>query len=245
MIRYLALDDDENQLKSLMDKLASIPQTKMLASFTSSKEAFDYLQHNKVDVAFLDIEMPGLSGIDLAAQLTDPPLFVFVTSHPKFALNSYELDAVDYLLKPVTIERLLVCFKKIHRLLDLIKVSSNEMKSDHLKEQSFYIKESSQFVKVDYDQVLYAESHNNFVSIYLTNGKKHLVLVNMKNFEEQVPHSYFIRISRTHLVNKQKISSFNTDTVFLGSISLAIGTTYQQSLHDMANELHLITRYKR
>jgi two-component system LytT family response regulator len=242
MLRYIVVDDDSEQLNYLMDKLKLIPNTECAGTFSNPLEVNSRLQQTQVDIAFLDIEMPECSGLDLVRSLTTTPLIVFVTSHTQFALESYELDAVDYLVKPVSLERLLLCFRKIEKFRGLLHHSNHTLEFKNSNDPFFFIKENGNYVRIAYDEVLYAESQNNFIMLFLENGKKHLVLVNMKNFEEQVSSDYFIRISRTHIVNRNKITSFNTHAIHIGNLQFGIGTAYVD--HFNSENFHLIQRYK-
>lgn len=239
MIRFVLVDDNECQLKYLSQKLALIPGMHLEGSFVSSAEALEFLQNHTVDVAFLDIEMPGLSGMELVKQLNKAPLIIFVSSFPHFAIDSYELDAIDYLLKPVSTDRLLLSIKKAERLLEQLQQSNHEIKPS---EQAFFIKDGTTYVKIHFDELLYVQSQNNFVILFLQNGKKHLVLVNLKQFEEQVPDTLFVRISRTHIVNKSKVTAFDHQSVKVQHIDLGIGTTYQHLINGGTFGLPVIKR---
>jgi DNA-binding LytR/AlgR family response regulator len=188
------------------------------------------LQHLTPDLLILDVEMPGLSGIQLAKSLKQLPYTIFITSHPNYAADAFELDAVDYLVKPVQSERLLRAIDKVRALAE-IKADTPATEAFQQKdEESFFIKDKNTFIRIANSDVLYAESLGDFVNLYLQNGEKKIVLVSMKNLEQQLPASIFIRISRTHMVNKQKVTAIDNDLAHIGKIQLHIGKTYTETV---------------
>ncbi len=242
MLRYITLDDNKVHLNELNACLNQIPLIHCIGSFCNPIEAFSFLKETKVDIVFMDIEMPEMSGIELAQQLSDPPLFVFISSHPDFGAQTYEVDALDYLMKPVRVERLLKTMKRVYRIIDEKKTASGEIKIDQKDAQHFFIKDQQQFIRINFEDLLYAESLNSFVHLYLSNGKKHLILVGLKSLTEQLPASHFLRISRSILVNRQKITAFSPSHVSLGSLEFGVGQTYTQQLLKELNP-HLISRF--
>lgn len=167
-----------------------------------------------------------LSGIQLAKSLKNLPLTIFITSHPNYAVDAFELDAVDYLVKPVAAERLLRAIDKVKMLVQMKHNNTHEDSFKLVDKDSFFIKDKGAFVKINCNDMLYAESLGDFVTIFLQNGEKKIALVSMKNFEQQLPSDYFLRISRTHLVNKQKVSAVEHNMVHIAKIKLHIGSTY-------------------
>ncbi len=175
------------------------------------------------DLLILDIEMPGLSGIQLAKSLKQMPMIIFISSHAHYAADAFEVDAIDYLVKPTAPERLFRAIDKVRHLVEMKNsIPSNEgfKTSD---ETSFFIKEKNAFARIQYDDVLYIESLADFVNIFLVNGTKKIALVNLKNLEPQLPASLFIRISRTHIVNNAKITSIESSLIMLGKVQLPRG----------------------
>jgi DNA-binding LytR/AlgR family response regulator len=241
-IRYISLDDNPQHLLELNNLLDMVPLAKRLGEFSDPEEALRYLEHNPVDVVFMDIEMPKLTGIEVAKQLLHPPLFVFISSHPEFGAETYEVDALDYILKPLTLERLLKSFKKIYTFLESKQHADQEIKTEGLNQTHFFIKENQQYVRLECEEVLYVESLNSFVHIFLRSGKKHLVLVGLKSLEEQLPPNLFLRISRSILVHKNKISAFTGTHVYLGQLCFPIGTTYMNKIQE-ALQAFTISRF--
>jgi two-component system, LytTR family, response regulator len=225
-ITYLIADDDPMYREVTQQQLSIIPNLKCIAESESAVEASKILQTILPDLLILDVEMPSLSGIQLAKSLTKLPLIIFISSHASYAADAFEVDAIDYLVKPVSIERIMRAIEKARILLEMKNsIAANEgFKKDN--NDSFFIKDKNAFVRIHNNEVLYIESLGDFVNIFLENGQKKIALVSMKNIELQLPSSDFIRVARTHIVNKQKITSIDTNTVMLGKIQLNIGKTY-------------------
>ncbi len=229
-ITYLIADDDPMYREVTQQQLSIIPNLKCIAETESAVEASKILQTVVPDLLILDVEMPGLSGIQLAKSLTKIPLIIFISSHATYAADAFEVDAIDYLVKPVSIERIMRAIEKARILLEMKNsIAANEgFKKDN--NDSFFIKDKNAFVRIHNNEVLYIESLGDFVNIFLENGQKKIALVSMKNIELQLPSSDFIRVARTHIVNKQKITSIDTNTVMLGKIQLNIGKTYADTV---------------
>ncbi len=241
-IRSLVVDDNAVYRESLVSTLAFIPQIEVVAACDNAFEAREILLTTNLDLVFLDIEMPGLSGVDLIKSLPVHPQFIFITSHPGFAVESYELDAVDFILKPVTLPRLL---KAISRAEMLIKLQSEIGVQEKLNagDDHFFVKENNGYTKLYNADILYIESMGNFSSIYLTDGTKKITLVSLKNAEQQLPATDFIRISKTHIINLKKITAIKNGAVVLGKISFAAGKTYYDKVMEEVVGKKIINRF--
>lgn len=225
-LNYIIADDDELYREVLTQQLAIIPGLQCFASCASALEASTQVRELNPDLLILDVEMPGLTGIEFVKTLPSIPLVIFISSHPTYAVDAFELDAVDYLVKPVSNMRLLKAIEKARALTELKRSIPDGEGFRNSNEQSFFIKEKNVFVKIHFDDVLYIQSLGDFVNIFLNNGEKKIVLVSMKNIEQQLPSSFFLRISRTHIVNKDKITALETGMLMLDKLQLPIGKTY-------------------
>lgn len=229
-LTYIIADDDQVCRELTLQYLYLIPDIKCLAACDSALAARDKLEQLSPDFIILDIEMPGLSGLELAKSLHKLPPVIFITSHTHYAVDAFEINAIDYLIKPVFPDRLIRAVEKV-RALALTKESLNiqtgfKIADDH----AFFIKDKSSFVKINYNEVLYIESLGDFVNIFLENGDKKIALVSLKNLEQQLPPSKFIRISRTHMVNIEKITAIETTQLNLNKLQLQIGKIYTDTV---------------
>lgn len=225
-ITYILVDDDAIYRELILQYMGLIPNCTCLAHCDNAFKAIEQLQYLNPDLLILDVEVPGLNGLQLAKSLTQKPMLIFVTSYRDYAADAFEVDAIDYLVKPVAKERLIKAVEKVRTLLNLKNIAEGHRGFKPSDDHSFFIKDKNIFVKIDFNDVLYIQSLGDFVNIYLQSGKKRLALVSLKNLNLQLPQTRFIRISRTLIVNKQKITTIETKTLFLDSVELLIGQTY-------------------
>jgi two-component system LytT family response regulator len=229
-INTLLADDNELHREEMHGYLGRIPGLNIIASCADPFAARDILLSQPVDVVFLDIEMPGLTGIELIKTIPSPPLFIFSTSYSNYAADGFEMDAVDFMVKPVTYERVLRAVNKATRLLQWKKEAAGVEQFSVNDADSFFIKDNHEFVRIAFADVEYIESLGNFVNIFLAGGKKLIALVSLKNMELQLPAQYFIRISRIHIVNRKKITAVSSEQVSLNKLSFRTGATYAEKV---------------
>jgi two-component system, LytTR family, response regulator len=232
-LSYILADDDAMYREYTLEQLRLISGLECLHVCENAFDTRDRLLEQLPDLLILDIKMPGLTGIQLAKSLKQLPFIIFISSHASFAAEAFDLDAVDYLVKPVPPERLLRAVDKVKTLMEIKSNTNGEEGFSKQDEDSFFIKEKNAFVRIFNKEVLYAESLGDFVTLFLVNGDKKLVLVSMKSLEQQLSEKVFIRISRTHLVNKLMVTALDHDCLHLGKIQLPIGKTYTEAV--MAN----------
>lgn len=229
-ITFILADDDAIYCELILQYLKLIPNCYCLAACESALSASVQLQHFNPDLLILDIQMPELSGLQFVKSLAHQPLIIFITSHLHFAAAAFEVDAIDYLVKPVSKERLIKAIEKARLLLEMKKAAKIGELFKPSDDLSFFIKDKNTFIKINYNDVLYIQSLGDFVNIILQNGEKKIALVSLKNLNQQLPQTQFIRISRTHIVNKQKITSIETKSLLIDKIQLFIGKTYSESV---------------
>jgi DNA-binding LytR/AlgR family response regulator len=207
--------------------------------------ALHFLQQTPVDLAILDVEMPGLTGLEIARSLVTKPLFIFITSHPGYAVQGFEVEAVDYILKPVQKERFI---KALQKAQDILKtkpaaVQQNPQKSNNSEDEFIFVRDKSDYIKIDLRAILFVEAMGDFVQIHLENQARQLVLVNLKNFESQLNDQHFIRISRTHLVNLRKVTAMRNQQLEVGEHSFPIGKVYAQQVEEAILQKRIIKRF--
>jgi len=214
-----------------------------LAVCENALETREKLQIHKPDFLVLDVEMPFLSGMALVKSLKEIPLVIFITSHQNYAADAFELDAVDYLVKPVSPERMLRAIDKVKTLASL-KKSTNQEEIVKIKDEgSFFVKDKNIYHKVFYEDVIYAQSLGDFTYIFTENGEKKIALATLKSLEMQLPTDKFLRISRTHLVNLKKITAIDTEIFYLNKIQLSIGKTYSEIVANTVLGKQVIKRF--
>jgi DNA-binding LytR/AlgR family response regulator len=241
-ISCLLLDDDPLVLELLQAYIAMTDVLEVKAVFTDPLEAHSYLTHNEVQVLFTDVTMPHLSGLDLVRALRHPPLVILMTSFPQYAMEAFNLDVIDFMLKPITLDRFLRSVSKAVSLVRNSTATEADIYEQILLPGSFFIRIDSQFVRLNYHEVVYVEALKDFTKIYTTDGRTHLTLVNLKNLEEQLPTGMFVRTHRSYLVNTMHIESVSSQEVRVGGHSLPLGQTYRERLTEGVVNRSLIRR---
>ena len=242
-LTYILADDDEMYRDYTVGQLQRIEGLACLEICIDAKSTRAALGHLNPDLLVLDIEMPGLNGIQLVKSLQNLPFIIFITSHTNYAADAFEVDAVDYLIKPVPIERMLRAIDKVKKLMAIKTDSTAQDSFKPHDNDAFFLKEKNVYLKIKFNTVLFAESMGDFVSFILEDGTKKIALVNMRNLEQQPP-ACFLRISRSHIVNVEKIKSIQPDLVQLGVYQLPIGVTYSNTVMQKVVGNKIIKRFK-
>ena len=241
-ISCLLLDDDPLVLELLRAYATMTNVLEIKAAFTDPLEAHQYLLENPVQVLFSDVTMPHLSGIDLVKSLHAPPLVVLMTAHPQYAMEGFNLDVIDFLLKPISLERFLKAVNKVANLLRGQTGALEPPPDTAAVWGSFFIRTDAQFVRLRYREVLYIEALKDFTRIKTADGRSHLTLVNLKNLEHQLPNGLFVRTHRSYLVNAAHIDSMNSLEVKVAGHALPLGQTYRERVTEQIVNSTLIRR---
>lgn len=215
----IAIDDEPIALDIIWSHASKVPFIELCAAFTNAFEAISYLQQNKVDLIFLDIKMPDISGIDFLKSLSNPPMVIFTTAYTEHAVQSFELDAVDYLLKPFSLSRFLKACNKANELYNL-RNNKQEAKSEYI-----FVKDGYEQIKVELNDILYVEASGNYTQIQLPN-KLISSRITINDLAELLPKMDFIRCHRAFIVAKSKISKFDRSQIWIGEKIIPIGATY-------------------
>ena len=238
MINYVIIADEPAAIEVLEFHLNKMPSVVLKASFRDPLEALDYLQNYKVDLIFLDINMPELSGISLSKLLKNPPLIIFTTAYSEHALESYELKAVDYLLKPIEFDRLLESVIKVKQLLNPAKLDTTirPEKMNSNSEQTVFIKSGSEFHQVFIKNIMYIESDGNYVTFHTT---KRAILARYKISEvvELLPNQFFTRVHRSYIVALKHIETVKKHCVVIRGKEIPISSNYRAGFLTMITDL--------
>ncbi|WP_231459116.1 MULTISPECIES: LytTR family DNA-binding domain-containing protein [unclassified Pedobacter] len=214
----IAIDDEPIALDIIRSHASKVPFVELSAVFTNAFEAITYLQHNRVDLIFLDIKMPDISGIDFLKSLSNPPMVVFTTAYTEHAVQSFELDAVDYLLKPFSLSRFLKACNKAHELFNLRNNKAEE------KPEYIFVKDGYEQIKVALSDILYIEASGNYTQIQLRD-KLISSRITINDLADLLPKN-FIRCHRAFIISKDKVSKFDKNQIWIGEKSIPIGATY-------------------
>jgi DNA-binding LytR/AlgR family response regulator len=229
MLTAIAIDDEPIALEVIKRLSSKISFIEVRKFFTDAFEAVDYLQKEKIDLIFLDIKMPDISGIEFLKSITRPPMVIFTTAYSEHAVQSFELDAIDYLLKPFSQARFLKACTKAHEQY-LLK---NRPVDSPLSRDSIFIKSGFEQLRVVLDDILYVESSGNYMQFVLEN-QKILSRLTMAETEELLPGSAFVRIHRSYIVSKKQITKIERNSVWIRHIELPIGAAYTKDILKIA-----------
>ncbi len=215
MLRCLIVDDEPPAHKVLENYIGKIDSLQLAGNCFSAAEAINFLQRERVDILFLDIEMPDLGGLQMLKAINDPPAVILTTAYSQFALESYELGVVDYLLKPIRFERFV---KSVQRI---IPAKSSD---------SFFVKTSGSRLRVVFSEVSYLEAYGNFVRIHLGSD---FILVpgTLTEIADRFPSGQLLRIHRSYFVNRHKIEKIAGNEVFIATVRLPVSQRYKETLY--------------
>lgn len=228
-LRCLLIDDEPPALKILVNYISNINGLEIVGQCKNAIEALDVLHQKTVDVIFLDIKMPKIIGTEFLKNLSHPPKVIFVTAYRDYAVEGYELDAVDYLVKPVSFERFFKAITKLNRLMGKETIlPTTEKKSE---EDAFvYLKVDRDMKKVLLKEIIYIESWKDYVKVFLFSGKHLLVKQSISAMENLLSEYKFMRIHRSYMVSLDKISGYNGLSIQLETIEIPIGRLYKQTV---------------
>lgn len=231
-------DDEPLARKRLENFLNEIPYLSLSASCSNSAEVLQALTEKKVDLLFMDIQMPKMSGINLLKTLPQTPLTIITTAYQDYALESYELGVTDYLLKPFSFERFTLAVNKAKQQYDLMNQRTTKADSENAY---FFVKHNKVYEKIFFNDIFYIEGLQNYALIH-TAMKKYTVYLTLKSIEEKIPEDQFLKINRSYIVNKHRITSIDGEEIILNDIYLQIGRSFKESVMEKLLSPHLIRR---
>jgi two-component system, LytTR family, response regulator len=219
-INCIAVDDEPLALEYISKHIARIPEMKLLAKCKNAASAEDVLKKEKVDLIFLDIQMPGRTGLDLAKHIHSKQFIIFTTAYEKYAVEGFEVNAIDYLLKPIEFERFKTACNKVIEQIHL-RQGKNE-------DSYILVKSEYQNVKVFLKDIVYVEGLKDYVKIFLQNQVKPLLSrQNLKTFETQIPGKSFSRIHKSYIVSNDKVTAINKLKILIGEKEFPLGDAYK------------------
>jgi len=226
-LRCLLIDDEPPALKILASYISNINGLEIVGQCKNALEALDVLNQHTVDVIFLDIKMPKILGTEFLKNLSHPPKVIFVTAYRDYAVEGYELDAVDYLVKPVSFERFFKAITKLNRMMGKETISTSvDYKSN--PEAFVYLKVDKDMKKIFVNDIVYIESWKDYIKLFLVNGKNLIVKQTITAMENLLSEHKFMRVHRSYMVSLNKISGYNGISVQLETKEIPIGRLYKQ-----------------
>jgi len=217
-MKCIAIDDEPLALQIIAQYCAKIPFLQLEKTFTNPKEAIAYLQENKIDLLFLDIQMPDINGLQLYKNLTNKPLVIFTTAFKDFAVEGFNVDAIDYLLKPFDYNRFLKAAYKANEYQEFLS-------SQELQLNSIYVKVNYEMMKINLKDIELIEALDDYIKIHIKPYPV-LTLMTLKNMQEKLPEKEFVRVHRSYIIPISKVEKFNKNKIYVAGKEIPIGSSY-------------------
>lgn len=231
--KCLIIDDEPIAIDIIEEHLEAFDQFEIKGKFTKATEAIAAINAGNIDLLFLDINMPGISGINFLKTLSHPPAVIFTTAYREFAVDAFELDAIDYLLKPIAFERFM---KAINKFLTVQSSPQKTQEQMPVQQDSIIIKSNKKNYKIAHGEILFIESMDNYVKVH-TNDQTLVCYEKLTDLETELPSHKFLRIHRSYIINLNKVTAFTTAFVEIEGHQLNIGRNYRQAVTKILNNV--------
>lgn len=228
-VRCLIVDDEPLAIRLIEKHIAKMESLEVVATCNSAIKAFELLNKEKIDLLFLDIKMPGMTGIDFLKTLRHPPKTIFTTAYRNYALESYDLDVIDYLLKPITFDRFLQAVDRYHRTnptSEAPTTTSKTSSSASSEDEFIIIKSGNKHHKISIHSILYIESLKDYIKIHTTQNRI-VSKYKISDIEKELMSKSFLRVHRSYIVNTTKVTAFTPHDVEIGEVEIPIGVSYK------------------
>ena len=230
MIKCLAIDDEPLALQLLADNISRIPFLELVASCDDAFAANKIMQEQSIDLIFIDIQMPGITGLQFIQSLIKKPMVIIVTAYKQYALDGFALDVVDYLMKPVSLDRFM---KACNKAKDLFELKQSAGQNSLPRQEYIFVNVGYSLMKINFSEITYIEGLKDYIQIHLsTSPKAAIVRMSMKGIEEELPQN-FERIHKSFVVNTAKITAIRKSAVFVGEKELPVSDSYKQVIEKL------------
>lgn len=227
-VNCLVTDDEPIAREIIQNYCAHLPYLKVVASCSNALEAKAAMQQQHIDILFLDINMPVLDGISFLKTIQHKPQVIFTTAYKEYALNAFDLAAVDYLLKPFSLERFIVAVDKALERINKVQPPTSQSTDTEKTGDYLFAKTDSKIYRIAYRDIIYAEANGNYTRI-VTTQQTLMPGITFSGFEQQLPSSVFIRVHRSFIINKSLITHIDGNRVFVNNIEIPIGNNYKET----------------
>jgi DNA-binding LytR/AlgR family response regulator len=226
-MRCIAVDDESLALDLLEDNIRKVPFLTLVKRCKNAFEAHEAVMKENIDLMFLDIQMPGISGVQFLQSISNPPLVIFITAYEQFALQGFNLDVVDYLLKPASFDRFLKAANKAHELFTLKNAAPSNASSEYLFVNSEY-----NLVKINIRDIIYIEGLKDYIKIFIANATRPIITrLSMKSIEEKLPPDRFVRVHKSYIIAIDKIISIRKGKISINNVHVPISEHYKENLY--------------
>ncbi|WP_118974275.1 LytR/AlgR family response regulator transcription factor [Taibaiella koreensis] len=219
--------DDEPLAREAIEMLINeTDDLDLIGSFKSPETVIHFIENNTVELIFLDIQMPGVNGVDFARTIPKETFVIFTTAYSEFATDSYEVDAIDYLIKPVKLERFQKAVEKARIYSKLFKADYLNNNIEQVADDFFFVKADRRIFKIYFNNILFIQGLKDYVVMHSDNQKV-ITAMNIKTISDQLPKDMFVRVSKSYIINVKHIDSVDNNTVYIGSNEIPIGSVYR------------------
>ena len=226
-MKCIAVDDEPLALALLQDNIRQVPTLELVASCNTAMEALAVLNKQEVDLIFLDIQMPGLTGLQLLQSLSIKPMVILITAYEKYALEGFNLDVIDYLVKPVPCERFL---KACNKAIDYYRLRKNIPNESQAWPEYFFVNAEYGLVKIVFSEIRMIEGLKDYLKIHLGDSKPQVIRMSLKSIEEKLPPGKFFRIHKSYIISLSHVTAIRRNSVFLGELELPLSDLYKDDL---------------
>ncbi len=234
MIRTIAIDDEPLALQLVSGYISKTPFLELVKTFDNPLDAIDFLSAESVDLIFLDIHMPDLSGIEFTRILEIKPKIIFTTAFEKYALEGFKLEAVDYLLKPFSYEEFLTAAKKAQKLIGLETVAGEKIEANN---EFLFLKSEYKIRRINFNDIEYIEGLKDYIKVYLHNETKPILSLNtLKSLETKLPESKFMRVHRSYIVNLERIDTIERSRIVFGKTYIPVSEQYKDKFQEFLDK---------
>lgn len=239
----IIVDDEPLAREAIQMLIEKTDNLDLIGSFNSAYSAGKFLEDTSIDLVFLDIQMPGINGIEFAKTISKDTFVIFTTAYSEFATDSYEVDAIDYLIKPIRLERFQKAVDKALTYSKLFKADYSNTNIETVTDDYFFIKADRKIFKIHFNDILFIEGLKDYVVVH-TDSQKVITAMNIKTIHDQLPKSMFVRVSKSYIINAKQIDSVDNNTVYIGKNEIPIGNIYRNSFFTDFVTKKIITSYK-
>lgn len=225
-VTCIIVDDEPLARKGVALNVKEISWLENIGEFPNAIKADEFLKNNKVDIMFLDIEMPGLNGLDFLRNLKFDGVVILTTAYPQFALDAFELEVLDYLTKPLQFDRF---FKAVNRAKEVIDLKEKtQVDVEEITKDFFFIRSDRKYIKLYYENVKWIKGLKDYVMLY-TKDDKYMTALNIKTIYNKLPESIFYRVSKSYIINVNAIDAIDIDTIIIGEEEIPLGNSYKEA----------------
>ena len=234
MLRCIAVDDEPLALALLQDNISKVPYLQLVGTCSNAMEATKMLHDIPVDLMFIDIQMPGISGLQMIQTLVQKPMIILITAYKQYALESYNLSVVDYLVKPVPLERFIAACNKAF---DLHKLKNSSTTERNKPATYFFVNVDYSLLKILFTDIIWIEGLRDYIKIHLKSTSKAIVVrMSMKAVEDELPAADFLRIHKSYIVAIESITAIKKTSVFINDLELPVGDTYRNAIDALTRQ---------